>query len=140
MGKYSFMFYYDWEPYLKMLPNDAARGRMLMAILEYASKGKMLSTNDPVEKLLFAFCKNAIDRDQKKYEQRCMQNAENANKRWEKHKNANAYERIRTHATDADMDKGIKDKDIGRISPSPGLNDPDGEAPRDRSPRITFTR
>ena len=129
MGKYSFMFYYDWEPYLKMLPDDAARGRMIMALLAYASQGEELASDDPVEQLLFAFCKNAIDRDKQKYMERCMQNAENANKRWEKHKNANAYERKRTHATDADMDMDMDmEKDIDRISPSRTLKEPVGEA------------
>lgn len=139
MGKYSFMFYYDWEPYLKMLPDDAARGRMLMAILEYASQGKTFSSDDPVEQMLFAFCKNAIDRDQAKYEQRCRQNTENINKRWHGQENTNVYERIptnirsNTNNTDMDMDM---EKDIDRISPSRALNEPVGEAKK----KVIYTR
>lgn len=136
------------------LPDDA-RGRFLIALIDYASDGTIYSPDDPVEQLLFDFCRNAIDRDREKYQLRCQQNAENANKRWQKRENANACERIQTHATDADMDKGIKDKDKESASLSapaakaasghliravqPDAADLEGEE-RDRRPKVIYTR
>ena len=156
MGKYSFMFYFDWKPYLNRLPDNEARGRFLMALIDYASEGKIYAPDDPVEQLLFDFCKNAIDRDQEKYQLRCQQNAANANKRWQRRDNANACERIRTHANDADMDKDIdmdKDKEHASLSApaakaasghliravQPDAADPEGEE-RDRRPKVIYTR
>lgn len=81
-GKHSFIFYYDWKEYLKALPDDAARGRLLMSLIEYASEGTLYSAEEPVERLLFDICKRSIDRDKEKYLLRCQMNAENAKKRW----------------------------------------------------------
>lgn len=81
-SKRSFIFYYDWKQYLSRMKNDEARGRFMMALIDYASEGTIYSPDDPVEQLVFDICKSAIDRDKDKYNLRCQVNAENARKRW----------------------------------------------------------
>ena len=86
------------------------KGHLLEAIFVYQKSGEVLNDLNPLVNMAFKFFKNQFDIDEKKYEAKCLKNKENAKKRWD----ANAYERIRTDAMDADKDKDKdKDKDNG---------------------------
>lgn len=93
--------------------DDAERGRLFTALLEYASTGALpdLSGN---ERFIFPSMRAQIDRDVEKYIKKCERNKRTANKRWEDtnayecmQTHTNAYERIQTDANDAKE----KDKD-----------------------------
>lgn len=71
--------------------NDAERGRLFTALLEYSSTGAAQELRGN-ERILFPTMKEQIDRDAAKYEARCAANRDNVRIRW----NTNAYERIRT--------------------------------------------
>lgn len=137
-----------------MLPDDAARGRFIMAVLAYASTGKEYLSDDPIEKMLFVFCKTAIDRDQEKYKNRCLQNKNNIYNYWHGRKNTSEYERIRTNTNNSDMDTSMDmNKEFSSLS-APAAEaasghrlrtvQPDADKPEDdernRRPKVIYTR
>lgn len=103
----------DCREQLKLL-SDAERGRVIMALLDYAETGDGASELSGAERMCFAFIAAQIDRDKTAYAERCKKNAENASKRW-KSGGANGYECIRTDAidtkTEAKTKTLTKDKD-----------------------------
>jgi hypothetical protein len=63
------------EPFESL--SDAELGRLYRAAIKYAA-GMQIDEFKGNEKIAFAFVKNQIDRDIKKYEEKCEQNRENA--------------------------------------------------------------
>lgn len=61
------MLYFDIEPGLKML-DDAQRGQLFSAILEYAHFGSVPSFDEPLLSMAWSFVKTSIDRDGERYE------------------------------------------------------------------------
>lgn len=100
-----------YHSYLKAIEplNDAERGRLFTACLEYSMTGEAPELKGN-EKFVFPSMAAQIDRDKQKYMARCRKNAENVAKRW----NTNVYDgknRIpedTKHTKDKDKDK---DKD-----------------------------
>ena len=108
-----------YHSYLKAIEplNDAERGRLFTACLQYSMTGEAPELKGN-ERFVFPSMAAQIDRDKEKYASRCRKNAENISKRW----STTVYDgknRIPTdtkHTKDKDKDK---DKDnIPPISPN----------------------
>ena len=92
---------------------DEQAGVLFKAVLRYGRNGQMLESSDTALTALFTMLCTQIDRDHRKYEERCERNVANAKKRYEKlhpdepqspiacdgmQSHPNACNRIRTHA------------------------------------------
>lgn len=128
MGKKKgFIIYNDWCDIFEPL-NFEERGRLISSIFDYVNKDIEPDFEDSGLRISFNVIRNALKRDEVKYEKKCLINAENARKRWEmKHNSGNRDgkkdneskqsdamegEGIRTDANCADIDKDTdKDKD-----------------------------
>ena len=88
-------YFNAYHSYLESIEplNDAERGRLFTALLEYSSTGVTPDLRGN-ERFIFPTMKGQIDRDIAKYEAKCHKNSEIASKRWD----ANGCERIRTDA------------------------------------------
>ena len=106
-----------YHSYLKSIEplNDAERGRLFTALLEYSSTGAEPELRGN-ERYIFPTMREQIDRDREKYEAKCATNSKNIGIRW----NTNVNDRIRTNTNvskdkDKDKDKDKeKDKDKDR--------------------------
>lgn len=123
MGLESFNAYHSYLKAIEPL-NDAERGRLFTACLEYSMTGVAPELKGN-ERFVFPSMAAQIDRDKEKYTARCRKNSENVSKRW----NTVVYDgksRIPNdtkHTKDKDKDK---DKDnIYPLSPN-GDNPPAG--------------
>ena len=103
----AFLMMKQWGAQLALLSIEQ-RGILLTAIYDYQCGGKNFETDDPMLQMMWATVKQGFEYNDKKYAQRCRVNKINAAKRWNPH-DANACNRMRTDAFDADIDK---DKDI----------------------------
>ena len=101
----SFMLYKEWGEYINML-DDRQAGLLFKALFEFVINEKEASL-EGMTAMAYAVMRNAIDRDGKKWEEKCRANSENINKRWSKQKDTTKYERIGndTDHTDKDKDK-----------------------------------
>ena len=98
----SIILYLDSAEAIEYLTNEQA-GILFKAVFRYARTGQKLESSDTALTALFTILCAQIDRDHKKYEERCERNVANAKKRYEKHHQddqppAIACHRIRTHA------------------------------------------
>lgn len=100
-------YFNAYHSYLESIEplNDAERGRLFTALLEYSSSGVTPDLRGN-ERFVFPTMKGQIDRDIAKYEAKCHKNSASANKRW----NANGCERIPTDANDAKEKEKAKEK------------------------------
>lgn len=75
-------YFNAYHSYLKSIEplNDAERGRLFTALLEYSSTGVVPDLRGN-ERFIFPTMKEQIDRDAKKYEDKCQKNRENALRR-----------------------------------------------------------
>jgi hypothetical protein len=105
----SFLFYYDWANIYEPL-DDIRKAKLITATIRYAKDNTDTKFDDLTLKVIFNVIKDTIDRDSARYNERCLKNAENIKKRW--NKNTNEYDRIQTNTnyTDIDIVKEI-DKD-----------------------------
>lgn len=107
MGLESFNAYHSYLKAIEPL-NDAERGRLFTACLEYSMTGVAPELKGN-ERFVFPSMAAQIDRDKEKYTARCRKNSENVSKRW----NTVVYDgksRIPNdtkHTKDKDKDKEI---------------------------------
>ena len=134
MGLESFNAYHSYLKAIEPL-NDAERGRLFTACLEYSMTGVAPELKGN-ERFVFPSMAAQIDRDKEKYTARCRKNSENVSKRW----NTNVYDgtsRIRNdtnYTKDKDKDK---DKDyIPPISPSGDISPQRGEPTAEKRKRF----
>lgn len=115
-----------YHSYLKAIEplNDAERGRLFTACLQYSMTGEAqkLSGN---ERFIFPIMAAQIDRDKEKYDAKCKKQSERAKKRWD----ATAWDCMPRYATACrtmpDNAKDAKDKDKDKdISPNGDNNPP----------------
>ena len=111
-------YFNAYHSYLKSVEplNDAERGRLFTALLEYSSTGVVPDLRGN-ERFIFPTMKEQIDRDAKKYEDKCQKNRENALRR-----QATAIDGKRPPAKGGDGSQGKgegkgKGKGEGNISP-----------------------
>ena len=76
--KSSFLIYHEYREPLKLL-TDEQRGRLLMALIDYSESG-VVPELDGISMMAFSFIQSQMDRDSKKYENRCSSNRENGKK------------------------------------------------------------
>jgi len=89
---------------------DAEAGKLFKHYLRYINDLNP-EAPDKLTEIIFEPIKQNLKRDLKKWEAKSQRNSEIAKASWEKRKDANAYERIKTDAKNADKDKVIV-KDI----------------------------
>jgi hypothetical protein len=108
--KKGFIVYDDNMEVVSRLSDEEA-GQLLKGMLEYSITGKQPKFKGVLE-FVFIPIKQQMDRNAEKYAAKCEKNRENVKLRWERVKNANAYERIRsdTNYTDTDTDKDTDTK------------------------------
>lgn len=94
--------------------NDAEKGRLFVACLEYSKSGVVPELRGN-ERFVFPAFRSQIDRDNAKYSERCQKNAENAKKRTL----ANASDCKRTETKPAKEKEKEKEKDNSITPPSP---------------------
>ena len=79
----SIILYLDSAAAIDYLTDEQA-GILIKAILRYGRNGQMLESSDTALTALFTMLCTQIDRDHRKYEERCERNVVNAKKRYEK--------------------------------------------------------
>ena len=77
--KKSFIVYLDWQEPLSYLDNTEF-GELFRALFSYVESGVLPKFSNNTLKAAFYFMKNALDRDDEKYENICKRNAENGKK------------------------------------------------------------
>ena len=78
----SIILYLDSAVAIDYLTDEQA-GVLFKAVLRYGRNGQMLESSDTALTALFTMLCTQIDRDHKKYEERCERNVTNAKKRYE---------------------------------------------------------
>lgn len=94
MAKGYFCAYHSYLAAMEQL-NDEERGRLFTALLEYSQSGRVqpLTGN---ERFVFPAMRDQIDRDDKKYTDKCERNRRNVSQRYTADKQpTNVYDRIR---------------------------------------------
>lgn len=106
-------FFCAYHSYLKAIEplNDAERGRLFTACIEYSISG-VTSELRGNERFLFPSIKEQIDRDTEKYAKFCDKQRENIAKRW----NTNVYHRIPNDTKHTKDKEKEKDKDKENIN------------------------
>lgn len=110
MKKDTFILNTDLDEKTETLADEEV-GKVFRKILKYV-KDEELPKLDKHLEMVFSFIKVDLDKNLKKYQEKCEKNKQIAQKRWEE-KNAKAYECIQTHTNDADNDNEYdNDNDI----------------------------
>ncbi|NDV84254.1 DUF6291 domain-containing protein [Bacteroides sp. 51] len=94
MEKKSFVFYESWQRAIDELPADIQL-EIYQAITAYAINKKSIELS-PMAKVAFSFIKQDLDRNAKKYADRCMKNKENSIKGGAPKGNKNALKTTKT--------------------------------------------
>ena len=97
----SFLFYYDWANIYEPL-DDMRKAKLITATIRYAKDNTDTKFDDLTLKVIFNVIQDTFDRDSARYNERCLKNAENIKKRW--NKNTNQYDRIQTNTNYTDID------------------------------------
>ena len=103
MAQESFIVYHSFLKAIEPL-NDAERGRLFTACLEYSMTGKAPELRGN-ERFIFPSWQSQMDRDKEKYEDTCKKRSKSAKLRWsgeQMQKDANASKSIMCNANDAD--------------------------------------
>lgn len=120
MPKAYISLYYSYREQLEILPDDE-RGRLVIALLDYAENGTIPALQGASE-MAFAFIKSQIDRDAEKYDDRCKKNRENIRKRWNP-EDTNEYDGIQSytkHTKEKEKEKKKeKESVVGRPKTAP---------------------
>nr|DAK59974.1 MAG TPA: hypothetical protein [Caudoviricetes sp.] len=79
----SFIIYTSYLKIFEQL-TDAQLGQLTRHMLSFAKTGEEPNIEDPIVKLSFAFIKDDMERNKRKYEEKCERLRANARKRWDK--------------------------------------------------------
>ena len=103
MAKDSFILYLDHQEIFEMLTDEQA-GQLIKSIFLYERTGTMPKM-DKMLNLAFVPIMQILDKNRRRYDEKCKKNKENIKKRWNKN-NTNVYERKKqnTNYTDNDND------------------------------------
>lgn len=103
MAKDSFILYLDQQEIFEMLTDEQA-GQLIKNIFLYERTGQMPKM-DKMLNLAFVPIMQILDKNRRKYDEKCKKNKENIEKRWNKN-NTVVYERkkMNTNYTDNDND------------------------------------
>lgn len=93
----SFIIYTSYLKIFEQL-TDEQLGQLTRHMLSFAKTGEEPAIEDPLVKLSFAFIKDDMERNQRKYEEKCERLRANARKRWDKKQlDAEASEDMQKH-------------------------------------------
>ena len=102
--------YFSYAEQLAMLPDDE-RGRLILALLEYAQTGAVPSfAPASATAMLFSCMRSQTDRDVEKYADICAKNRQNVNSRWKKH-DTTVCDGIRLNTNDTKEKEKEKEKE-----------------------------
>ena len=123
----SFIIYTSYLKIFEQL-TDAQLGQLTRHMLSFAKTGKEPSIEDPLVKLSFAFIKDDMERNQRKYEEKCEKLRQNIKKRWDKERakanksiQKNTNEQIVLHNDNEYVNDNVDDNDVSKetdIEPS----------------------
>lgn len=85
----SFIIYTSYLKIFEQL-TDAQLGQLTRHMLSFANTGEEPNIEDPIVKLSFAFIKDDMERNKRKYEEKCERLRANARKRWDNKKQLDA--------------------------------------------------
>ena len=110
MAKDSFILYLDQQEIFEMLTDEQA-GQLIKNIFLYERTGQMPKM-DKMLTLAFVPIMQILDKNRRKYDEKCKKNKENVEKRWNKN-NTVVYERKKTNTnyTDNDNDSDNDNED-----------------------------
>ena len=105
----SFIIYTSYLKIFEQL-TDAQLGQLTRHMLSFAKTGEEPNIEDPIVKLSFAFIKDDLERNKRKYEEKCERLRANARKRWDKkqldteagegiQKHTDVYKSMQLHAS-----------------------------------------
>lgn len=78
----SFILYKDSRIFINHL-DQSQRGELLLAIFDYVCDGDVPDfKGDTMLEICFEMIKSYLDRDERKYQEKCKKNKENIEKRW----------------------------------------------------------
>lgn len=133
----SFIIYTSYLKIFEQL-TDAQLGQLTRHMLSFAKTGKEPSIEDPLVKLSFAFTKDDMERNQRKYEDKCERLRANARKRWDKkqldseasedmQKHTNVCKSMQMHAN-AQIAMHNDNVDVNDVSKETNILEPSKEA------------
>lgn len=102
----SFIIYTSYLKIFEQL-TDEQLGQLTRHMLSFAKTGKEPSIEDPLVKLSFAFIKDDMERNQRKYEEKCEKLRQNIKKRWDKER-AKANNCNQKNTNDTNVFKSIQ--------------------------------
>ena len=123
-----FIMYHDFSDQFELL-DMSERGELITAIFNYAKYGTIDKNISPVVKMAFSCMKNTLDRDDKKYAERCKKNSENGKKGGRPKKDIFVSE---SECFFSKAKKADRDRDKDRESDSDRDSDRDRDKDRDR--------
>lgn len=141
----SFIIYTSYLKIFEQL-TDSQLGQLTRHMLSFAKTGKEPSIEDPLVKLSFAFIKDDMERNQRKYEEKCERLRANARKRWDKkqldseasedmQKHTNVCKSMQMHANaqiamhnDNEYDNVYDNVDVNDVSKETNILEPSKEA------------
>lgn len=97
--KKAFLLYYDWENLFDSLDTNEEAGELIKALFAFAKRGEITEFSGAL-KMAFIFMSQQLSRDCEKWDNVKEKRREAANKRWDKQKNANAYNCIQMNANE----------------------------------------
>ena len=104
-GKNSFLLYRDLIDTVEELSDEEA-GQLFKHVLRYVNDQNP-ETPNAIVKIAFLPIKSALNRDLKKYRDRCQKNKDNAKKRWSNSATASGPMQSHTKNADTDIDTDI---------------------------------
>lgn len=110
--KSSFLIYHEYREPLKLL-TDEQRGQLLMALIDYSESG-VVPELDGISMMAFSFIQSQMDRDSKKYENRCSSNRENGKKGGRPKKENDSEENPKNPKKPIKIKNKDKEKDINK--------------------------
>ena len=106
MGKNNVLIYTDWLEIIEDL-EDTEISTLFQNILRYQANLPLLEMNK-ITRIAFKPIKQAIDRDNEAYAEKCRKNKENSDKYWKNKNKSNDNERL---STDNERNRTISDND-----------------------------
>ena len=85
MSRPGFMVYFDWQYILRALSDDQ-RGKLVLAMVDYAEREQMPHFDDPVTAMAWNALWPRLDEDSRRYAETVNKRRDAAVKRWDKSK------------------------------------------------------
>ena len=85
MSRPGFLVYFDWQHNLRALSDDQ-RGKLVLAMVDYAEREQMPHFDDPVTAMAWNALWPRLDEDSRRYAETVNKRRDAAVKRWDKSK------------------------------------------------------